>query len=361
MKICYLSDANNPHTIKWCEYFRDQGNEISLISFSHGNIEGVKVFSLDKERFLRKNDLFKLSYLGKLFKVRKIIREVEPDILHAHYASSYGFFAAHIKHNTKIISAWGTDIYEFPKKSILHKKLLESNLRRVDVLFSTSNCMANEMKKYTSKDILITPFGVDLKKFHPQEKNSKEELVIGSVKTLNPKYGIDVLIRAFSQVQLQTKRRLKLLLVGKGEQKEELEQLVRKLEISESVSFTGFLSGKQLIEAYASMDLVVIPSYSESFGVAAIEAQAVGLPVIVSDAEGLLESTSPGETSLVFPAGNVDLLTRRIFEYIDNPLLMKKHGEKGRNFVEENFDIVDNFSKVKMIYMQLIKGKGSAN
>ncbi len=354
MKICYLSDVNNPHTKKWCEYFRDLGHDVNLITFSNGNIDGVNVYCLNQENNLSKKDFFKISYVFKIFKVRKIIKFLGPDIIHAHYATSYGFYLTFITHPIKIISAWGTDIYEFPNKSFFHKLFLIRNLNKVDYLFSTSQCMAKEMKKYTNKEIFITPFGVKLDIFKSTQEANGNNIRIGTFKTLSPKYGIDVLIKAFKIAVDKTEQNIELYIAGKGELKEELNNLVLALELEQKVVFSGYLEGGLLIDFINSLDIVVIPSYFESFGVAAVEAQACSKPLIVSDAEGLLESTVPGQSSLVFKRGDVHELAEKILFLINNANDRKRLGLNGRTYVEENFDINHNFKFIESVYRRIL-------
>lgn len=75
-----------------------------------------------------------------------------------------------------IISAWGTDVYEFPKNGFIQKKIIKYNFKKADYLFSTSRSMSNEMKKYTDKEISITPFGIDLEKYKINESIRKEKI-----------------------------------------------------------------------------------------------------------------------------------------------------------------------------------------
>ena len=88
MKICYLSDASSVHTIKWCEYFKNKGHQISVISLGDGEISGVKVYSLKEKGFRKRSDLSKLKYIKKRKEIKDILNLEKPDIIHVHYATS---------------------------------------------------------------------------------------------------------------------------------------------------------------------------------------------------------------------------------------------------------------------------------
>ena len=119
------------------------------------------------------------------------------DILHAHYASSYGLLGALANFHPFILSIWGADIFSFPKKSFLHRYIFNFNLRVADKILSTSQIMAKEIKKYTNKEIIVTPFGIDINTFKPGNKVDKIkgefDFIIGTIKGLEEIYGIEYL------------------------------------------------------------------------------------------------------------------------------------------------------------------------
>lgn len=354
MKICYLADANSIHTKKLCEYFTSLGYDMTVISLNDGEIENTKVYSMNIKTSGLNNSFEKLSYLCRLNKVKKIIKDINPDVVHAHYVSSYGFLAALIGYKPTIMSVWGSDVYDFPKKSVIHKNIIKYNLRSADYILSTSEIMKKETEKYTNKNIIVTPFGVDINKFKPIDNEvPKDTITIGTIKSLEEKYGIEYLIRAFKNVKdINSDLKLKLVIGGRGHQLDFLQDLCKKLDISDDVEFLGFIPQTEVVKRLQSFDIAVFPSTldSESFGVAAVEAQACAIPVVVTDVDGLMESTVPGVTSLVAKRKSVDDLAEKINELIINKELRKKMGSNGRKNVEEKYNIINNFNIINEIY-----------
>lgn len=133
--------------------------------------------------------------------------------------------------------------------------------------------------------------------------------------------------------------------------------LCEELDIKENVEFLGFINQEKVIEAFNRFDIAVFPSTldSESFGVAAVEAQACGTPVIVSNVGGLPEATYPNNSSLLVNKKSVDELAVAIEKLIEDDNLRINMGKSGRKFVEDNFNIEDNFNKVDTIYKYIIK------
>ena len=129
MKICYLADAKSIHTIKWVEYFAKRKHDVHLISFRESYIPGVKLhpihIKVPHSTSPTSSTFAKLGYLLYPQKVKSMIREIAPDILHAHWASSYGLMGACASFHPFVLSTWGSDIFNFPKKSILHKLLIK--------------------------------------------------------------------------------------------------------------------------------------------------------------------------------------------------------------------------------------------
>lgn len=361
MKICYLGDANNIHTKKLCYFFRDKGYEISVISLNDGEIEGVKVYSMGMEIENNNSSISKIIYLKNIFKIRKLIREIKPDILHAHYASSYGLIGTLINYKPYIISVWGSDVYDFPNRSFLHKSVLKYNLKKASLILSTSKAMAVETNKYTDKNILITPFGVDINKFYPKSEECKDrdkdkEVVVGTIKTLEDIYGIDILIKAFALVKERNiNMNIKLKIAGKGSKEGYLKKLSKDLELEPYVEFLGFINQEEVAKQFRTFDIAVFPSLSESFGVAAVEAQACGTPVIVSNVDGLMEATNVGNTSLVFEKGDYKDLANKIEKLLKDSNLKTTMGINSRKYVEENYNIEDNFNYIDKIYKDIIQ------
>lgn len=358
MKICYLADINSAHTHKWLNYFKNKGYDIHVISLGNGKYEGVTVHCLDvTDNVMKKaSDKNKLQYFKKIKRVKELVNEIKPDILHAHYATSYGLLGALADYHPYIISAWGSDVYDFPIKSPIHKMMLKYNLKKADYIFSTSNVMKEETKKYTDKDIEVTPFGVDINRFVPG-RIEKDELVIGTIKTLEEKYGIQYLVKAFSILKERNPDvKLKLRIGGKGSQEEYLKNLCSELKIEKDVAFLGFVNPDDVIKEFQNFDIAVFPSTldSESFGVAAVEAESCGTPIVVSDVGGLMESTKPGVTSLVAKKASVDDLADKIDILVKDDKLRAKMGDAARKFVEDNYSLDDNFDYVDKLYKKII-------
>jgi len=368
MKIMLLANANSIHTQRWAIGLAERGLDIFVFSLSktdsnpfEGN-NNIELYSFGfSEKFTKNSEsrLSKIKYLKVLPILRKKIQVFKPDIIHAHYVSSYGTLGALCGFHPLVISVWGSDIFDFPKKSFLHKKLIEFDLDRADQILSTSNTMAIETKKYTNKNIKITPFGIDLNQFKPMKVDSlfeKDDIVIGIVKALEKTYGVEDLIRTFAVLHKSlNKLPLRLLIVGEGTQEVYLKQLVVDLNIGELTRFTGKISYEKIPEYHNLCTISVYPSINESFGVSVIESSACEKPVIVSNVGGLPEVVENGVTGLVVPFRNPLELSKAIEKLVLDKELRIKMGKAGRERVEKMYNWENNVSTMISIYRDILK------
>lgn len=225
MKIILLADPNSVHTIRWAKALETLDFDLLVIGISSLIVSdyentGIKVKCFNQNIKRKEGALSKIKYLFALPWIKKEIARYDPDIVHAHYASSYGLLGALSGFHPFIVSVWGSDVFTFPKISLIHKYVLKYVFRQSDSILSTSHIMAKETKQYTSKYIAVTPFGIDMDKFYPIHVKSlfnEEDIVIGTVKTLEEKYGIEYLIKSFKILSDKYPDvPLKLLIVGAG-------------------------------------------------------------------------------------------------------------------------------------------------
>lgn len=349
--ILFLANTSSPHTQKWVMHFVEKGYSLKVLSFSDVKIEGAEVY------VLKEMPVWKTGYLTASFQVRKLVAQIKPDIVHAHYASGYGLLGAVLNFHPYIISAWGSDVYNFPRKSVVHRKILQYSLSKADYICSTSHIMVGEIKKYVNgKKIVVTPFGVDCEKFKPSGiAKNPSEIVIGTVKSLEEAYGIEYLIKAFHVlVKKHVNKNLKLLIIGDGPLKLKLENLTKKLLINNLTSFIGNVPN-DLVPVYLNkLSIYVSVSNFESFGVAAIEASSCGVPVVVSNVGGLPEIVKNNVTGFIVPPRSGEETAKAVERLITDPGLRDIMGIAGRKFVLENYEWNKTAISMEQLYEKVI-------
>lgn len=370
VKVLMLADPTSAHTIKWARSLAASGLTIGIFGLTaadsaiYAAYPDIILFSAGFTTMTVRSPLAspaKLKYLRVVPQLNAVIRRFKPDILHAHFATSYGLLGALSGFHPFILSVWGADIFDFPKKSYLHKFLVRYNLKRADKILSTSQVMAVETRKYISTAVEVTPFGIDVTVFKPQPPVQSlfgpNDIVIGTVKALEPKYGVDQLIRAFKLVRDKTKELpLKLLIVGTGSQEQQLTDLVQELGLQSDTVFTGRVSYDQVPVYYNMLTIFAALSTqdSESFGVAVIEASACEKPVVVANVGGLPEVVEDGVTGFVVPPRSPELAAAAFEKLIGDEALRQKMGKQGRERVKRLYNWSDNVAQMIEIYRRVL-------
>ncbi|MFH1912914.1 MAG: glycosyltransferase [Pseudomonadota bacterium] len=235
---------------------------------------------------------------------------------------------------------------------------------QMQVIYAPSEATRFELADHgiDQHKIVTYPRGVDTDRFHPAKRNgffSRYE-VEGRTKLLyvgrvSREKGLDVLAEAYLKAA-RLRDGLQLIVVGDGPYLAEMKRLLR----GSPATFTGILKGEALAQAYASSDIFVFPSATDTFGNVILEAQASGLPVIVTDKGGPCENMLPNETGLVVPAGNLDALLRAVLHLIDTPERIEYMRRKARSHVENRtFDAT--FLKTWEIFGSHVSRQGHAS
>ncbi|MBK7182599.1 MAG: glycosyltransferase family 4 protein [Bacteroidetes bacterium] len=226
---------------------------------------------------------------------------------------------------------------------------------------ATSETISQAIKKVITYDVKIIPFGIDLTVFKKLEVKSVIEsgaIVIGTIKSMEEVYGIDVLIKAFARLKNDKKiPSIKLLIVGSGTQTEAYKTLVTNLKIADDVVFTGKIGYENVVNYHNMIDIFVNVSRNESFGVSVIEAAACEKPVIVSNVGGLPFVVQDKITGFVVGIENIEEIANAIEQLIKNEEMRISMGQAGRAFVASAFELNKNTDELLRIYNQTLEVK----
>lgn len=364
-RILFLADIDSAHTRKWAVSLAERGYEIGIFSLRKSESRWFEnypsVRSFNEEGFATEKfhvaSALKLSYLQFIPALKAAIRKFQPEIVHAHYATSYGLLGVRSGFHPLIISVWGSDIFEFPRKSLLHRLLVFNNLKKADAIFSTSEVMKAEVLHYVNKEVAVTPFGVDVNAFSPQATTSLFEgnpKVIGTIKSLETNYGIDTLIKAFALVKKQYAGELKLLICGNGTKEQELKKLAEETGYANDILFAGRISPQEAPRYHNMIDIFVNISLQESFGVAVIEAMACEKPVVVTAVGGLKEVAEENVSGLFVPPSDTAKTANAMLDLLQHPEKAAQMGKSGRANVLKKYDWNKNLDAIEELYKKIV-------
>jgi colanic acid/amylovoran biosynthesis glycosyltransferase len=271
------------------------------------------------------------------------------DIIHAHFGQ-YGTLGVFLKDvyslRAKVVTTFhGFDLNVIPQK-YSHKFY--------DKLFQRGDCFtvnsAFSYKKLHSlgcpqQKIVRIPVGVELHKFPFHERSLKagEEIRLLTVARLVEVKGLQYAIKALAKLRNKNLS-LKYQIVGDGPLKDDLKKLVKQLALEESVEFLGAQSHEDVLSLFSKAHIFILPSIiaydgaEETQGLALLEAQASGLPVLSTLVGGIPESVVNGKSGYLVLPKDIDSLTTKLKFLIDHPELWPEMGKNGRAHVEKNFN-----------------------
>ncbi|MBU1260237.1 MAG: glycosyltransferase family 4 protein [Planctomycetes bacterium] len=346
MKICILANALSVHTQRWAKAFAEKGHEVHLLSIRHIEISGITVHTVNVGNVNSGSVFFTfLSYIYLLLTAKRALKKLKPDIVIAYYTITYGVIAAFADYHPFVVSIMGSDVIYCAKglSTVIKGWLTRYALKKADMICSTSRFMIDRTVDLRPATVPIKhiPFGVDYELFRPvvrqETKESEKGFLIGFVKALSPKYAPDILISAMPEIcrQLPDAR---LVIIGQGPMKAQLQNMARELGIMDKVEFTGFIPNEKLPVFFNSFDVFVHPSIcQESFGVSILEASACGCPVVATRVGGVPEVCIDGQTGILIEPNNPDVLAEAIIKLAKNPELRNNIGRAGRDFVVKNY------------------------
>jgi glycosyltransferase involved in cell wall biosynthesis len=351
MRIVYLADAPYPHTWRWVQHFTANGNEVHVISFRPAEIEGATVHYVDGGE-----KLGKARYLLHARRVARLIHELHPDLLHALHLTSYGFLGSLAGFHPFLLSVWGTDVLEAPQLTPFHRWLTRHALTRADAISATGLHLALETTRYTprARPVTVVPYGVDLSRFPFSPRAVNDRVVIGTTARLSPEKGLPYLIDAFARLRKRYGERVCLRIAGEGPERVALEQQIARLGLKESVELSGWLEHEAVPDFLQQLDIFALPSTWEGFGVSAVEASAVGLPVVASNIHGIPDAVIDGRTGLLVPSKDPAALADALARLVESPELRTKLGAAGREFVARSYDWSLNVTQMQRLYDKLI-------
>jgi glycosyltransferase involved in cell wall biosynthesis len=364
IRILYITNPLSIHARRWIKAFTDRGYDVHLLSPVPWKEEGVKTHVLPLYPEGVKNPVSRsLRGLKNVRKGRRFIRSIRPQVLHLH-----GLFTVFgpdlmfvvFRQKNLVVSTWGSDIlYPLEGREPLVSRLIKrSILRQAHTILATSYFQAGITQQYSPKGkaVFITPFGADLSLFKkdPGAKKDPAVFTLCFVKRLERNYGPHVLLEAFKLVENKHSN-IRLWFIGDGSMKEPLKKRAKEIGISSKVHFLGQIENDQIPSYLNQTDIFVMPSFRETFGVAAIEAQAVQVPVVASDIEGIREVVLHGKTGYLASPGNDEQFASWIMKLIEDPQSREKMGLEGRKFVSDRYDWQKCVDQMENIYFALLR------
>ena len=312
-----------------------------------------------------------IGLLRAVPRLRRLIRDFRPDILHAGFVTTAGVVAALSGFRPLLLMPWGSDILLQPKRSLVRRHLARFALGRARLITCDAEIVKREILALNPRppeEVVVFPWGIDISLFRPdatareavrRDLGWEDAEILVCTRALAPVYGVHDFLAALPSV-FDRKPRARALIIGDGPQRADLERRAAGFGFGERVRFPGTVPNSALPRYLAASDVYVSASHSDGSSLSLLEALACGLPVAVTDVPAILEWVEDGKHGRVAPIGEPGALAARIVELLDDDGLRAAASAVNRAVAEERADWDRNFGKLKAMYARLVPGSSSA-
>jgi glycosyltransferase involved in cell wall biosynthesis len=300
--------------------------------------------------------------------VRRSLREMTPDVLHLHleYSTLIGALAALSlpRPGPVLVASVANDPY---RQTRFHQWAGRRLARSFDLHITHSRGIRDSvMRAYADRPrrVEVVSLGIDLRRFDralatPErvaEFRRGATRLVGTMGRLVPQKAMHVLVEA-TPTLLQADAGLQVLIVGDGPLRADLEAQAERLGVAHAVRFVGYQD--DVVSAYAAMDVFVLPSRDEGFGLVFLEAMAMGVPVVGTRVIGSEDAVEEGVTGLLVPYADAEALALAVRSILDNPELAGRLRATANDRVRRVFSREQFTAHVESLYRELLAGRSA--
>lgn len=308
-------------------------------------------------------------------KIKEIIREYKPDIVHTHAAKAgaLGRRAAAKCGVPVVIHTFHGHVFHsyFSKiKTEVLKSIERALARKSTGIIAISDQQKKELSEIhkicPAEKIEVIPLGLDLTRFNENKTENRtrmraelglkdEEIALAIIGRLAPVKNHEFFLDVVEQVAEKTKKALRVFIVGDGSEREVLEMRAKQINNKHKglITFTSWI--EDIASLNHAMDLVCLTSKNEGTPVSLIEAQAAGVPVISTDVGGVSDIVEDGVTGFVVPKGELDTYIAKLTELIENDELRGRMAQNGWNHVGEKYHFTRLVRNIEDYYLRLLQ------
>jgi|CXWL01.1.fsa_nt_gi glycosyltransferase involved in cell wall biosynthesis len=344
MKICLFADARSVHIRQLSLHLARRGHQVHVITHKPAQLSGATVekFSIPPPGFSNpcRWASRRRRYLSDI--LRKF------DVINVHFLADWGLTELLPDRESGdarlVATAWGSDVVDPPGEAPATAELTiarEGLLRAADAITTCGPTFAETVAQYASIPVIsicVVPFGVDLSLFKPDAGKPEECNVarVGFFKGFRAVYGPTILVQAIPAVLAQCPH-ARFEMIGDGAELEICQTMARELGVDHAVEWVGRMDHSLLPDRLRRWQLSVIPSIHEAFGVAALESQAMSVPVVASRVDGLNDTVRDGETGLLIPVGDSDALAGAVVRLLQDSDRRRQMGLSGQEMVARHY------------------------
>jgi glycosyltransferase involved in cell wall biosynthesis len=350
MKLCFVADANHANAANWLEYFATKlGHEVHVISCTPvtREIKGVILYDLTTRN--------KHLLLTRIPALRKLFRQINPDLVVAYRIQSYGFLSACTGFHPLILVAQSQKIV-WPPNSRIMAWFCKYAVHRADWILSWAEHMTRHLIQLGADQNIIDTFprGVRPELFFPRpESTPSNNQIIITTRSLEPRYNQADVIHAVHDL-IGVMPGVKYQIVGEGRNRRYLEKIVQQVGLNSHIEFLGYVPNVNLPDQLREADVYVSAILEDGVSMSLLEAMACGLLPVVPDVEPNHMWIQDGVNGLLFHPGDHLSLVQKLREALSNPSLRKKAREHNVKFIHEKVNWHTNMRRIEARFLQTI-------
>jgi len=383
LRIAVLGDFDGVHTRSWLRWFIERGHDVHAISYYPlaAPLDGVTLHVL-RSRAQQPGGASTATDAGMTIPrsvlrlvhglryqaagLRRVLREIRPDVFHAHFLVEHGFYGALAGFHPYVVTAWGSDVLVEPQRDPVSKLIARWTLRRADLVTSNNAYMADRIVALGAarSKIEVVTLGAD--RFFLERADASVNVrpadparapVVLSTRAHEPLYNIGEIIDAYEQVA-RARPDVRLVIAHGGSLTADLTR--RAAASAGRIEFIGFAGREALRNAMTEADVFVSVPSSDGTSVALLQAMAAGCFPIVSDLPTQRELIEDGVNGFRVPTHRPDLLAGRIKQALGESDLRRSAAERNRAIVQDRGLNEVEMAKMEALYRQLADRKGGA-
>ncbi len=359
MRIAYLAAHSSVHTRRWVSFFAGKGHDVHLLTCGVADVGTADYVVHDLGRPWPP----KIGYLGRIPAARRILRSLQPDLVHAHYATSYGAIALGAGFRPLVVTAHGDDVLVAPRDPA-KRLIVRRVLRRADLVTVPAEHMRDAVHRLqgrsSSTPVLGFQYGVEsarlaeLSEAHRISNGAQSErpLRIVSARPLMPLYRVRLLIEALAILRLRGVS-FECEVLGDGPDRRTLDEIAERTGVKDAVRFLGTVPPAVVEERVARADVSVSLSTRDGASLAVLEAMALGTVAVLSDIPANRPWATPEGAVLVGPSPTdvADGIQRASF--LDRDAAIRRNVD----LVHELADLTTNLGRFEAVMDALVRGE----
>jgi glycosyltransferase involved in cell wall biosynthesis len=344
--LLFFADAQSVHTRRWVGAMVERGWRCSVVSRLHRDIAGAEVHALETPDG-------SWPWFAALPRVRALARTLAPDLVHGHYVTSYGLWAAACGRKPLVLTGWGSDILVSPRESALVRMLTGKVLRRADLVTADSQDMLAEIASYRPRAGLHQIlWGADTGKFRPEPRPADVFRIV-SARAWEPNYNIDVILAATARLAARSDARIELHLLGGGPMEAQLRAQCKTLKLDGVVHFHGMVGEDEMARLVNGAHVSISIPRSDATSVSLLESMAAGLPVVVSDLPANRQWVDASGGVLVDPRDE-EALAQAFLDLLNSPESAQRMGLRNREKVHPAASRRAQMDRMDALYRALL-------